>query len=434
VTAAQHTAWWATRDDDQLAQDARALFAGSFGPATPEGVWAAPGRVNLIGEHVDYAGGISLPFALPQNTAAAVGRRSDGRLRIVSCPPDAATAEEATVDLAAVGPGIPSGWAGYAAGSVWAGLQDGVIPDCGGLDIALVSDVPVGAGLSSSAALECSVALAAYELSTGRTPDSAATARLVDACMRAENEVVGASTGGLDQRSSFYGRPGQVLAVDFLRDSVELLPCDMAGAGLALLVINTNARHTLVDGQYATRRGVVDAVARYLGAPTLYGAVLERRRVDPDVDIDAAVTAWSSTPEARELLDGQTTDAADTARRRIRHVLDEIRRTADGAVPLLRDNRIEDLGALMSASHDSLRDQFEVTVPELDCAQEAALAAGALGARMTGGGFGGAVIALVRVDEVAHTADAVASAAADRGLVAPTFFTAVPSAGARRIG
>jgi galactokinase len=434
VTAAAALDWWGTRDDSDLARGARTLFTGTFGPAEPAGVWAAPGRVNLVGEHVDYAGGMSLPFALPQNTAAAVGRRDDGLLRIVSLPPGETSPEQVTVDLGTVGPGQPAGWAGYVAGAVWAGLADGVIPTCAGLDIALVSDVPVGAGLSSSAALECSVALAAHELAVGRGPDAAETAHLVTACMRAENEVVGASTGGLDQRSALYGRAGQVLAVDFLHDRVDLLPCDMAGEGLALLVINTNADHALVDGQYASRRGVVDAVADWLGAPTLNAAVLARRAADPSFDVDAAVRDWAATPEAATLLGGTGEEETATALRRIHHVLEEIDRTFGSAVPLLRAGKVAELGPLLSASHASLRDLFEVTVPELDCAQEAALAAGALGARMIGGGFGGAVIALVREDAVAVTADTVAGAAANRGLAAPTFFTATPSAGARRIG
>lgn len=432
--------WWTTRDDAQLAADARSLFAGHF-DSRCEGVWAAPGRVNLIGEHVDYAGGVSLPFALPQNTAAAVGRRSDGLLKLVSVEPGSAGSDPETFAIALddIGPGNPATWAGYAAGAVWAGLQDGVVPHCGGLDIALVSDVPVGAGLSSSAALECSVALAAYELAVGHPPEAGATERLIAACMRAENEVVGASTGGLDQCSSFHGRPGQVLAVDFLRDTVDMVPCDLAGAGLSLLIINTNAKHRLVDGQYASRRGVVDAVAGYLGVPTV-GAALES---DPSSNLDATAADWSRTPEAHRLLGGgplSQEDMSVTAVHRITHVVEEIRRTREQAVPLLRETGASlrrdagELGALMNASHDGLRDLFEVTVPELDTAQEAALASGALGARMTGGGFGGSVIALVAKDGVDPVAAAVAAAAADRGFPSPTFFTAEPSAGARRLG
>lgn len=437
--------WWTTRDDHRLASDACALFAAHFGDSVHcEGVWAAPGRVNLIGEHVDYAGGMSLPFALPQNTAAAVGRRADRLLRLVSVLPGADAAEYVEISLDAVGPGRPDGWAGYAAGAVWAGLQDGVIPHCDGLDIALVSDVPVGAGLSSSAALECSVALAAYELAAGRVPDTEALPRLVTACMRAENEVVGASTGGLDQRSAFYGRAGMALAVDFLDDSVEMVPCDLAAEGLSLLIINTNAQHRLVDGQYASRRGVIDAVANYLGVATL-GEVVERS--SDASPLQDAVTSWSTTRAARDLLDdtGMTQDEITrTALRRVHHVVNEIRRTRDDAVPMLREGRAfadsggscgspGSLGELMNASHASLRDLYEVTVPELDCAQERALACGALGARMTGGGFGGSVIAIVRNGQVEPVASGVAAAARERNFPVPTFFTADPSAGARRV-
>lgn len=418
--------WWTSRDDARLAADARELFEQHFGAdgAVSEGVWAAPGRVNLIGEHVDYAGGMSLPFALPQNTAAAVGRRTDGVIRLVSAQPGTdGTDDVQTTDIALseVGPGNPASWAGYAAGAVWAGLQDGVIRGCDGLDIALVSDVPLGAGVSSSAALECSVALAAYELAAGHAPSEADTEHLVAACMRAENEVVGASTGGLDQRSSFYGRPGKALVADFLSDTVDLVDCDLAGAGLSLLIINTNASHQLADGQYASRREVIDGVAESLGVATI-GAALERFS---DEEIYGAAARWSTTAQ-----DGVA---------RVTHVVEEIRRTREGALPLLRragthlEQDAPALGALMNSSHESLRDKFEVTVPELDGAQEAALAAGAYGSRMIGGGFGGSVVALVASDEVDTVATAAATAAADRGLPAPTFFTAEPSAGARRL-
>ncbi|WP_291474004.1 galactokinase family protein [Corynebacterium sp.] len=404
-----------------------------------EGVWVAPGRVNLIGEHVDYAGGVSLPFALPQCTAAAVGRRDDGVLRLVSLVPGSETPQEISIALSEVGPGSPEGWAGYAAGAVWAGVQDGVIPDCDGLDIALVSDVPLGAGLSSSAALECSVALAACELSLGRAPEAAETAHLVTVCMRAENEVVGASTGGLDQRSSFYGADGEVLAVDFLHDTVDLVPCDLESAGLALLIINTNAPHRLADGQYASRRGVVDAVGRVAGHGTVGGFLAENPGAEGRRELERIVDTWAVSPEAEELLEGDLEERTATAHRRIRHIIGEIHRTADVTVTSLKESgRLTTetaalLGQMMNGSHESLRDLFEVTVPELDSAQESALAAGALGARMTGGGFGGSVIALVPAGETVAVATAVVDAAASRGLPEPTFFTAVPSDGARRI-
>lgn len=431
--------WWQSRDTGDLAADARTLFHTAFGGDTNcEGVWMAPGRVNLIGEHVDYAGGVSLPFALPQCTAAAVGRRDDGILRLVSLIPGADAPQETSIALSEVGPGSPAGWAGYAAGAVWAGMQDGVIPTCDGLDIALVSDVPLGAGLSSSAALECSVALAACELSLGRTPERTEIAHLVTSCMRAENEVVGAATGGLDQRSSFYGAEGEALAVDFLRDTVDLVPCDLEGAGLALLIINTNAPHRLADGQYASRRGVVDAVGGVAGYGTVGGFLAEHPGEEGRRQLEQIVDDWAASAEAEKLLKGALGVRTATAHRRIRHIVEEIHRTADVTVTELKESgrlTIETaglLGEMMNGSHESLRDLFEITVPELDCAQEAALAAGALGSRMTGGGFGGSVIALVSAKDTEKVATAVADAAAARGLPDPTFFTAVPSAGARR--
>lgn len=434
------THWWTTRTDPDLARDATDLFRDTFGDgAVCEGVWAAPGRVNLIGEHVDYAGGMSLPFALPQCTAAAVGRRDDGILRLVSVMPGTGEASLSEVRLAEVGPGTPVGWVGYAAGAVWAGLEDGVIPSCSGLDIALVSDVPVGAGLSSSAALECSVALAAFELATGTSPDGDATARLVAACMRAENEVVGASTGGLDQRSSFYGAAGRALAVDFLHDTVEPVDCDLDAAGLALLITDTNAPHRLVDGQYASRRGVIDAVGAAAGEGTV-GAYLEKHPGDAGVrSLENIVRDWACSGDAAELIPGDGEIRTATALRRVRHVVEEIGRTRGLVEETLRGHgdltpaRAAVLGERMNSSHGSLRDLFEVTVPELDSAQSAAVHAGALGARMTGGGFGGSVISLVTADRVRETASAVATAAAGQGLPEPTFFTAVPSAGARRL-
>lgn len=432
--------WLRARTPDDLADDAESLFRTSFGDSAKcEGVWAAPGRVNLLGEHVDYAGGVSLPFALPLCTAAAVGRRTDGILRLVTSVPGTDAPAETSIALSEIGPGRPEGWAGYAAGAVWAGLQDGVITSCDGLDIALVSDVPLGAGLSSSAALECSVALAACELSLGHAADAASVAKLVSACMRAENEVVGASTGGLDQRSSFYGEPGKALAVDFLRDTVKSVPCDLGEVGLTLLIINTNAPHRLADGQYASRRGVVDAVGKACGAGTV-GAFLAENPGDEGMRrLNRITRQWARTDAAAELLDGSPDEREATAGRRIRHVVEEIHRTDDVTVTELRRagglrrEAAGTLGRMMSASHDSLRDFFEVTVPELDCARDAALIAGALDARMTGGGFGGSVIALIRAGEEDRVALAVADAAVREELPVPTFFTAVPSAGARRL-
>lgn len=401
--------WWHTRTDEELAGDAAALFQESFG-GEPEGVWAAPGRVNLIGDHVDYAGGISVPFALSQNTAAAMAKRDDAVLRLVSRMPGADEVATLSIGLDEVGPLNPANWAGYAVGSVWAMAQAGLIPADSGLDIALVSDVPLGSGLSSSAALECAVALGAYELLTGETATDEVRAKLVSACIRAENEVVGASTGGLDQRSSLYGQRGKALALDFAADSVDLVPCDFAGAGLVLLIANTNAPHNLSDGQYGSRRGLVDEVQEFLGRQ---GTSI--READP-----------AQVPS----LMGRVDDAV--LARRVRHVHSEIQRTA-AAVETLKQADFPAFGEAMVASHESLRDDFEVVTDELESAFAAATVEGSVGARMTGGGFGGSVIALVRKDEVESVAQAIAEAASRQGFPAPSFLTALPSEGARRL-
>ena len=345
--------------------------------ADPAGVWAAPGRVNLIGEHVDYAGGICLPFALSQRTFAAMRLRDDGELHIASRMPASTEVSRFSMPLAQVGPGNPTNWAGYVAGSVWAAQQAGLLPaDFPGLDIALTSEVPLGAGLSSSAALECSVALGAYELVSG--PASAdVRLGLIDACVRAENEVVGASTGGLDQRISLMGRQGHALEIDYADDSMRLIPCDFEAAGLAILVTNTNAPHSLADGQYASRRGIIDRVTAGLGVESL------RKVADPI----RAAEKWAQTAMP---------DEVDVVRRRVRHVVTEIERTAR-AVEELKAQDFTAFGQSMVESHASLRDDYEVSCAELDSAVDAALAAGALGARMTGGGFGGSSIALVRI-------------------------------------
>ena len=395
--------WIETRPDEELAAAARSLFATVF-PDTPApaGVWAAPGRVNLIGEHIDYAGGASIPFALEQNTAVAVAPRSDGLIRIAS-EFDGSIAH-AEVSLADVRPGHPADWSGYVAGTVWAATAAGTL-SCTGLDIAIVSDVPVGSGLSSSAALECSTAVAAYELAHGHAPDDAARGELAQACIRAENEVVGASTGGLDQNASLFGQRGKALFLDFSTGAVERVPFNIEAQDMVLLIADTNAPHMLSDGQYASRRGIIDAVQSAAGCSI--------REISNAVDFAATVN-----PAEAELY-----------RRRVHHVVEETNRTLDAATALA-SSVLDTFRRLMRESHISLRDLYEVTTPELD---SAFTAAGELGARMTGGGFGGAVIALIPHSSVESTAQAIHDAAVSRGFPEPTFLVARPGDGARRL-
>ncbi|MDO5031125.1 galactokinase [Corynebacterium sp.] len=399
--------WITFRSDSELINAASGLFQDTFGHE-PAGVWAAPGRVNLIGEHVDYAGGVCVPFALEENTAVAVAPREDGLLEIASDYEGSVV--RATVRLDEVRPGFPADWSDYVAGAVWAGLEEGIIESCSGLSIAITSDVPVGSGLSSSAALECSVAVAAYELACGHAPDDAARARLVKACIRAENEVVGASTGGLDQNSSLFGRPGSALVLDFHDGSVRHVPFDIAAHGMVLLIADTNAPHTLNDGQYASRRGVIDEVQEAL---TEGGTVR---------DIPNAVEAagqWAAD-NGRDV---------ELVTRRVRHIVEETARTQQAAQALEAED-FDRFRELMYDSHVSMRDLYEITTPELDTA---CVAAGEVGARMTGGGFGGAIIALIKQEDVDSTAEAIASAAAEHGFPEPAFMVARPGQGARRL-
>lgn len=410
--------WFSTRSNEQAIADVTALFREHF--TEPAGVWSAPGRVNLIGEHVDYAGGICLPFALSQRTYVAAALNHDGVYRVVSqfgAENTQAETMHAEIAMDQVCPGYPDNWAGYVVGTVWAaGLE---VP---GLDIAIVSDVPVGAGLSSSAALECSVALAAADLAADPAADLSKTTidrtALMNAAIRAENEVVGASTGGLDQRIALFAEPGHALAIDFATDSTHQVPFQIADRGLAVLITNTNAPHSLADGQYASRRAVVDGVTADLGVESL-------RYAD---NAEAASARWASAnnPEGVDAAAWQA-----TVGKRVRHIVSEIARTAT-AIEQLQAGDLAGFGESMQASHASLRDDYEVSVAQLDVSVDVAMEHGALGARMTGGGFGGSSIALLPSENVEVAAEAIARAFAKAGFAEPEFAVALPGAGARR--
>ncbi|WP_250730270.1 galactokinase, partial [Actinomyces sp. 187325] len=401
------------------------LFREVFG-GEPDGVWYAPGRVNIIGEHTDYNGGLALPIALPHRAHLALRRREDRTIRLVS--PQTRQSVD-VLDLDAIGPkGTPGEvrhWNAYVAGVAWALEQDGLGP-LTGFDAALYSCVPLGGGLSSSAALEASTAVALDEVcglglaGTVEEPDDAGRARLVSSCVRAENEMAGAPTGGMDQSASLRCRAGHALELDCRTGEAAQVPFDLAAAGLALLVIDTKAKHSLVDGQYGARRAACERSAEVLGVELL-------------ADIDVA-----GLDEALERLAASGEDNAAELVRRTRHVVTEIDRT-QRLVALLQDGRplagdtLAEVGALLDGSHDSLRDDYECTCPELNLAVDTARAAGAHGARMTGGGFGGSAIALVDADKVDEVARAVVAAYAEAGFTPPAFLDAVPSAPAGRL-
>jgi galactokinase len=381
------------------ADRAAGWFAECYG-GDPAGVWHAPGRVNLIGEHTDYNDGFVLPFALSQGVRAAVSRHDDGVLELRSRQaPDS----PATVALDALTPGKPAGWAAYAAGTAWALLGGGW--PVGGASVAIDADLARGAALSSSAALECATALALteiYGLNVPR-PELATLARL------AENEYVGVPSGIMDQSASLLCEQGHALLLDCRSGESSAEPLDLAAVGLVLLVIDTRVRHALADGRYAERRRSCEDAARALGVASLRD-----------------VTDAPGGIERVERL------SDPVLCRRARHVVTENARVLE-TVGLLRAGEAARIGPLLTASHASLRDDFEVSWPQADATVEAAVANGALGARMTGGGFGGSVIALAEAERSADVRAGISAAFAGQGWIPPRFLDALPSAGAHRL-
>jgi len=376
-----------------VAERAAGRFRAWHG-AEPEGVWHAPGRANLIGEHTDYNEGWVLPFALDRGVVVAAKRRGDDVLDIRSLQADAPV----TVPLATLRAGSVTGWAAYPAGVAWAIREAGQA--VGGASLVIDSDLPQGAGLSSSAAIECATAVALvalYQVSVSRL-------ELARLARRAENEMVGVPSGIMDQCASLLCEAGHALLLDCRTWDTAPVRLDPAAAGLALLLVDTGAQHALTDGRYALRRAECERAARAFGVRSLR-----------DVDDPA---------RAAEIGDR-------VLARRARHVISDDCRVR-AAVDLLNAGDLAGLGPLLHASHASLRDDFEVSWPEADVAAEAAEAGGGLGARMMGGGFGGSVIALVPADTEGPR-EAITAAYAGRGWAPPRFLPAPPSAGAERL-
>ena len=365
-------------------------FTELFGKRA-EVIAEAPGRVNLIGEHIDYSEGFVLPFAIADRTYALISRNSDGLVRIAS---QQRKNRIFTIDIKDVKPGSAGEWEKYVLGVIWTlGVNDGV-------DILVDGHVPSGAGLSSSAALECSVAVGLNLLFNLNL----SLEDLARATQKAENDYVGMPCGIMDQSVSLMGREGSALLLDCRDLSTESVPFDVASAGLELLIIDTQAHHALVDGGYAERRASCEAVATQFGIPSMRYL-------------------------AREVLEARKSEISDTEYIRARHAVTEIARVQE-AVKALRANDFTTLGRLINESHISLRDDYTVSCPELDVAVEASLSAGALGARMVGGGFGGSAIALINASSIESVKESIRNAYAERGFKAPRFFTSLPSAGA----
>ena len=365
-------------------------FLETFG-AESDLVAAAPGRVNLIGEHIDYSDGFVLPFAIKDRTLVAARKRGDSTVRIASAQ---RRNKIVTVDISTVKPGLKGEWERYALGVLWAlGVKEGV-------DLLIDGHVPLGAGLSSSAALECSVATAMNHLfDLGFNLEE--LARLTQ---KAENQYVGVPCGIMDQSVSLMATQGSALLLDCRDLTTKNIPFDVASSGLELLIIDTQAHHALTDGGYAERRASCESVVAKLGITSLRELSMEQLE------------------NSRGLL-------TETEFVRARHAVTEMKRVLE-CVEALSNSDFERVGQLINQSHISLRDDYTVSCPELDTAVEAALAAGALGSRMVGGGFGGSAIALIQASKTTETIKAVEKAFSSKGFKAPRFFTSLPSQGA----
>ena len=365
-------------------------FLETFG-AEADLVAAAPGRVNLIGEHIDYSDGFVLPFAIKDRTLVAARKRGDSTVRIASAQ---RRNKIVTVDISTVKPGLKGEWERYALGVLWAlGVKEGV-------DLLIDGHVPLGAGLSSSAALECSVATAMNHLfDLGFNLEE--LARLTQ---KAENQYVGVPCGIMDQSVSLMATQGSALLLDCRDLTTKNIPFDVASSGLELLIIDTQAHHALTDGGYAERRASCESVVAKLGITSLRELSMEQLE------------------NSRGLL-------TETEFIRARHAVTEMKRVLE-CVEALSNSDFERVGQLINQSHISLRDDYTVSCPELDTAVEAALAAGALGSRMVGGGFGGSAIALIQASKTTETIKSVEKAFSSKGYKAPRFFTSLPSQGA----
>ena len=362
-------------------------------------VFSAPGRVNLIGEHTDYNDGFVLPIAIAQRTVVATALRDDALVVASSEGRD----DVVTADLTSLNPAAMAGWAGYVLGVVWAlgkqGIDLGSMP---GVSLAIASDVPAGAGLSSSAAVECSVAVALNDLWNLGLPPHV----LASVGQRAENEVVGANTGVMDQMVSMLGAAGNALFLDCRSSEVDHIPCDLSSAGLALVVMDTHVRHSNATSAYGDRRTSCEEAALAMGVSALR-------------DVDS------------EELERHEGSLDEETYRRARHIVSENDRVLKASVAL-RARDFKRVGELFRSSHISMRDDYEISSPELDLAVECAEESGALGARMTGGGFGGSAIAIISADRLGELESRLVERFSQKNWPVPQPLVVDASEGARK--
>jgi galactokinase len=378
------------------AETARRQFTARF-RQPPRWLAAAPGRVNLIGEHTDYNEGFVLPMAIDRETVVAAALNGRNIIRLETSFAD----KPVEIDPARLTPGSHTSWSDYAAGVI-AGFQllGQKIP---GFDAFVDSSVPAGGGLSSSAALEVATATL-LEAITGRSLDPVGKALL---CQKAEHDYVGVPCGIMDQMASVCGREDHLLLLDCRSRETRLVPFN--DPSVAVLVINTNVRHELSGGEYALRRTQCETAAHALDVASL------RDVTEP------------------MLLAGRS-KMDSTTFRRARHVVSEIARTLKAA-DAVAASRWEEVGQLMQASHASLRDDYKVSCPELevvvDLASAPKMKSSIYGCRMTGGGFGGCAIALVRRDAADAVSASIATDYHKRTGIEPSLFLTRPGDGAR---
>jgi galactokinase len=358
----------------------------------------APGRVNVIGEHTDYTGGFVFPMAISLGVTATLTKRTDSIVAIKS----SINQEIVQIELDKLAPGAVTGWAAYAAGAVWAVHQNHVVPF--GINVELEADLPLGAGMSSSAAVECSVVLALVTL-LNLEIDRRELARWAK---RAENEFVGVPTGSMDQVASLLAKEGHLLFFDTRDDLIELVPLDLGESGATFAVVDTRAKHKLIDGGYAARRADCEAATK----------LLQLNYLRDVADLNLAIKQLTELGAQERVI------------KRLRHVVTENQRVLE-AVTALKSKNLTLLGQLMNASHESLRDDFEVSCPELNLAVDSALRSGAYGSRMMGGGFGGSTISLLPISELSNFSTKLAADFQAAGFSAPMVYPVMPSEGAR---
>jgi galactokinase len=386
---------------DQIAQQLTTAFRSKFG-RDPQWIAAAPGRVNVIGEHTDYNDGFVFPMAIDRYTVMAGAPASDASK--ITLHDASGRAPSATIDLAApLRPATKGTWHNYPMGVIAGFLERGI--KVAGFDAILDSTVPIGGGLSSSAALEVSTATL-LEAATGHQLDPVEKALL---CQKAEHQYAGMPCGIMDQFISVMGRKDHILLLDCRTRETQLVP--MSDPSVELLITNTNVKHELTGGEYAQRRAQCEEAARILGVPSLRDATSEK-------------------------VEQNRSKLTDVVYRRARHVISEIERTTHAAEGV-RAGNWPTVGQLMYASHYSLKNDYEVSCPELDTVVEIAESIGAkggvYGCRMTGGGFGGCTVALIRADAIAAVSQQIAAEYEARTKIKPTLFVSRPAAGATLI-